>query len=66
LPEGPGTGFLQKKRVPGGLLGASLEEVVPRILFAGIPDSIRKGRDRATEHERPESRLKTELDRMTY
>ena len=22
LPEGPGTGFLQKKRVPGGLLGA--------------------------------------------
>ena len=22
LPEGPGTGFLQKKRVPGGLLSA--------------------------------------------
>ena len=29
LPEGPGTGFLQKKRVPGGLLSAPLEKPVP-------------------------------------
>jgi len=27
LPEGPGTGFLQKKRVPGGLLSAPTEHL---------------------------------------
>jgi hypothetical protein len=36
LAEGPGTGFLHKKWVPGGLLGASLEKAALGMAVPGI------------------------------
>jgi hypothetical protein len=43
LAEGPGTGFLHKKRVPGGLLGALSRKRVPRIFLLSIKERVPDG-----------------------